>query len=202
MLDALLRRRDPVVHSLANQSAGAYLIPLTCAAVRVGEVGRWHRISADDIDAIVLQNLARVDIVVDMEHLDVQFLPQLRWHAPWASLNRTAHRNGVPGGRDEQVLSRGTRAALEDFPPLRRDSMLHSFAARVARARAAHAASCTAWVTKRGLGDATSSCAQPTHRCKLAQSACPSPCSIKVNPTEKALLERKVSHVPHCTYAD
>ena len=195
MLDELLRRDDHVAWAFANFTAAQYLIPTTCsneeeesrlAADNAHATDAPTDAPADMLAAIMLQNLAAIDIVVMSDRLDDQLAPQLKWHAPWltARLSRSTrlpHQNTAR--REAQVLSEEVMTRVTSSAHYKMDCMLADFAARVAQARTQHATSCHE-IPRVASSQNDFARNSSGEECSLRS------CVIDVSPRELALLER------------
>ncbi len=184
MFDELLRRNDAQAMFIANTSSSNYLVPASChhrdASSPLNEV-RDRSLTGnarfeDARLAVMLQNLAAIDVVATTEYLDTQLSSQLQWHAPKAKFQSLGHSNANAMNtstgaltRPIQLLSHSVRSALTRHPTFQREQWLCEFATRVAQARSAHAASCLEMHTR----------------------PCPLSCLVNVSERELQLLTRK-----------
>jgi hypothetical protein len=162
MFDALLQQNNALaINQYAHHKSSPYLMPRTCAG-RVSPTLCDNEASL----AIVIQNLAAIDVVVTTEHLGTQLSLQLKWHAPSVELDTSRHDNERQ--RAKQVLSSAMREKVTESSIFQQEQFVSDFAKRVAHARTAYAAGCLEYRSR----------GQP----------CPLVCQVNVSAHEQRLL--------------
>lgn len=130
MFDTLLREGDSLAWEYAHSSSSHFLLPLTCLVDK-------NSLSAK---AIMLKNLARIQVVVMSERLSVQLQPQLRRHAPWLDTlmsGSCGEKKVNVAHRKPQVLSENVSKRMMASSAFQWEVAVSAFAARVAEARTA-----------------------------------------------------------------